>query len=103
MASLGLTQYSYFVIGKPIHIRVKFVVPVPRINILGDDLAPNAWPFPHNGNINNILKFILDALEKTLYMGGTYIVHKEVVKAYPTDILEPVGWTELDFMKVRIE
>jgi hypothetical protein len=50
---------------------------------------------------NNLLKFVMDVLEETLYMNNTNIVCAgKIKKCHSTDILEAVGWTKLHFIKV---
>ncbi len=43
----------------------------------------------------------MDALEQTLYMNDTNIVHVECEKCFcASDSVDSVGWTELNFWKV---
>jgi Holliday junction resolvase RusA-like endonuclease len=103
MNSMGLTQFPYFLAGDPIQLTIKFVLPVPLVDIQGNHMRPGALPYPHHsGDVDNLLKFALDALEKTIYMDDTQIVKLEASKVYPTDVTDRVGWTELDFVKVGL-
>jgi Holliday junction resolvase RusA-like endonuclease len=89
---MGLTQFPYFLLGDPIQLTIKFVLPVPLVDIQGDHMRPGALPYPHqNGDINNLLKFTLDALEKTIYMNDTQIVRLVPSKVYPTNVIVSVG------------
>jgi Holliday junction resolvase RusA-like endonuclease len=61
-----------------------------------------ALSFPHGKDIDNLLKFVMDALEQTLYMNDTNIVHVECEKCYcgSNDNVDFVRWTKLNFWKV---
>jgi Holliday junction resolvase RusA-like endonuclease len=103
MLECDLTIFPYFSYATPLQLTVRFVVPVPRTDVVmlpTPHLLPHAWPFPHRQDIDNLLKFVLDALEKTLYLNDMQVVRVIAKKAYPTDVMDLVGWTELDFQKI---
>jgi Holliday junction resolvase RusA-like endonuclease len=101
MAIMGLNR-PFFAVGVPLHARVKFVTPVPLIDIHDEALRPHAWPFPHNGDLDNMEKFVFDALDSTLYMNDTHVVKITAIKVYPTNVMERVGWTEMNIKKLDI-
>lgn len=105
MESLGLTTFPYFTTGSttPIMMDIKFVIPRQKKDLVmhpsPPHLAPNASACPTGKDVDNLLKFVMDALEKTLYTNDANVVGGYIVKCHSTNILEDVGWTEI---RVRI-
>jgi Holliday junction resolvase RusA-like endonuclease len=101
MAVIGLPTEAYFNESTAIKMNVKFVIPRPKKDFVRNKLTAGAMSFPRGKDIDNLLKFVMDALEQTLYMNDTNIVHVECEKCYCSDtIVDKVGWTELLFRKV---
>jgi hypothetical protein len=99
MAAIGLPQEIYFTETTAICCKVNLILPRPK-----KDLAMMPTPhlvvsgassFPRGKEVNNLLKFVMDAIEETLYVNNTNIICVEAKKCYAMDILEAVGWTEL--------
>ena len=63
-------------------------------------LAANACPFSRGKDMDDLLKFVMDALEQTLFTNNTSIVRVEAKQCHSTDILKSMGWTKFDFIKV---
>ncbi len=102
MAAIGLPTEAYFCDQTAIKLKVKFVLPRPKKDVQKKKVKPNrALSFPRGKDIDNLLKFVMDALEQTLYMNDTDIVHVECEKCCcASDSVDSVGWTELNFWKV---
>jgi Holliday junction resolvase RusA-like endonuclease len=104
MAAIGLSQEIYFTETTAIRCKVKFVLPRPKKDLVMTPtphlVVGGASSFPRGKDIDNLLKFVMDALEETIYVNDTNIIRVEAEKCYATDILEAVGWTELRFWKV---
>jgi Holliday junction resolvase RusA-like endonuclease len=86
MVAIDVTSFPYFTDSEAILLKVKFVVPRPRMDLVGGQtvpyLAANACPFPCGKDINNLLKLIMDVLEQTLYTNDTSIIHVEAQKCH---------------------
>ncbi len=95
-------QWPTFAIKLPSNsLKVKFVLARPKKDFENNKLKANATSFPRGKDVDNLLKFVLDALEQTLYMNDTNIVHVECEKCFcASDSVDSVGWTELNFWKV---
>jgi Holliday junction resolvase RusA-like endonuclease len=102
MVALGNIDFPFFTADSAIHVKVKFVLPRRVADVVGQaTLAPDAQTHPHGPDIDNLLKFVMDALEPTLYRDDTNIVHVEVEKAYPTNLAVRVGWTCVEMSRVE--
>ena len=104
MKAVGLPAENYFKDTTAIRMKVKFVLPRRRKDVIlrpsPPHLAATALSFPRGKDVDNLLKFVMDALEQTLYANDTNIVRVGVEKCYATDLMDKVGWTELHFWKV---
>ena len=106
MKAIGLPELLYFAESTAIALRVKFVLPRPKKDLVKKKdgltgLTDNASSFPRGKDVDNLLKFVQDALQQTLYMNDSDIVRVEAEKCYCNeDITESLGWTELHFWKV---
>jgi Holliday junction resolvase RusA-like endonuclease len=105
MQATGHNTFPFFDRSTAIRMTAKFVLPRPKNDFkknkaLPLQLATTAGSFPRGKDIDNLVKFVADALQDTLYMNDTNIVRVEAEKTYSTDISEGVGWTELEFTKV---
>jgi Holliday junction resolvase RusA-like endonuclease len=104
MKAVGLPAENFFSDTTAIRMKVKFVLPRRRKDVIlrpsPPHLAANALSFPRGKDVDNLLKFVMDALEQTLYANDTNIVRVGVEKCYATDLMDKVGWTELHFWKV---
>jgi Holliday junction resolvase RusA-like endonuclease len=94
------------VIGLP--MEVKFILSRRRMDLVMQPSPPHltanapSFPhgFPHGKDIDNLLKFVMDELEQTLYKNDINILCGGVKKCCASDIMEKVGWTEVHFWKV---
>jgi Holliday junction resolvase RusA-like endonuclease len=104
MQAIGLPAENFFSDPTAIRMKVKFVLPRRRKDVIlrpsPPHLAANALSFPRGKDVDNLLKFVMDALEQTLYANDTNIVRVGVEKCYATDLMERDGWTEMHFWKV---
>ena len=104
MGAVGLTVLPYFKERTALLMKATFVLPRPKNEL---DMSKNppelklgVMSYPRGKDIDNLAKFVMDALAGVLYMDGTTIVCGEIEKSYSCDFCEAVGWTELEFSKV---
>ena len=99
MQQYGLNT-PYFAADEPITIRVQFVLPRRRQDLqsYGGNtvLSPDAQGFPRNKDIDNMLKFVMDALQGVLYENDVTITKAIVSKLFSVDA-DAVGWTDVRF------
>jgi Holliday junction resolvase RusA-like endonuclease len=104
MASIGANNFPFFDDRSALLLTEKFVLPRPKKDFVKNkiprQLVPDASTFPRGKDVDNLSKFVTDALQGTLYLNDTIIVREVEEKTYPTDISEDVGWTEVEFCKV---
>jgi Holliday junction resolvase RusA-like endonuclease len=104
MEAHGWTSFPYFPDKCSMQMTAKFVLPRPKSDFIKNrtppQLKPTALPFPRGKDVDNLGKFVADALQLVLYANDKDIVRQEIEKCYATDITESVGWTELNFVKV---
>jgi Holliday junction resolvase RusA-like endonuclease len=104
MKAIALPESLYFSEATALALRVKFVLPRHKKDLVFKkgvlSLAANAPSFPRGKDVDNLLKFVKDALEDTLYKNDTDVVKVKAEKCFSSDISEAVGWTELTFFKV---
>ena len=104
MGAVGVTVLPYFTDSTALLLKAKFVLPRPKNELdrrkTPPELAVGAMSFPRGKDLDNLVKFAMDALQGILYANNTNIICAEIQKCYACDILEGVGWTELDFAKV---
>lgn len=101
---MGANTFPFFDDRSALLLTEKFVLPRPKKDFVKNkiprQLVPDASTFPRGKDVDNLSKFVTDALEGTLYLNDTIIVREVEEKTYPTDISEDVGWTEVEFCKV---
>jgi Holliday junction resolvase RusA-like endonuclease len=105
MKAIALPQSLYFSDPTALALRVKFVLPRHKKDLVVRDggvvgLKANASSFPRGKDVDNLLKFVKDALQATLYRNDTNVVTVNAEKCFASDLSEAVGWTELTFFKV---
>jgi Holliday junction resolvase RusA-like endonuclease len=106
MAAMGLTAFPYFTDSTALKVNLKFVLPRPKKEVVLRPPAPpqlvqGACPFPRGKDLDNMLKFVGDALQGTLYKDDTVIVRGgDLQKCYSPNLKDKVGWTEVHFIKV---
>ncbi len=106
MKACGATHFPFFSDSTAVLMNAKYVLPRPKNHFVKNknqdriQLTADAMSFPRGKDIDNLNKFVTDALEGTLYANDTNIVWGVVKKCFATDISEAVGWSELEFAKV---
>jgi Holliday junction resolvase RusA-like endonuclease len=99
MDDYGLNT-PYFSPDEPISVYVNFVLPRRRQDIRAGGvnvmLTPGAQTFPRNKDVDNMLKFLMDALQGVVYHNDVTITKAVVSKLFSEDA-ESAGWTEVRF------
>jgi Holliday junction resolvase RusA-like endonuclease len=98
MVQYGL-RAPYFAADEAVTVHVKFVLPRRRQDLVRHDdgtvtLAPDAQRFPRNKDVDNMLKFVMDALEGVIYHNDVIITKVIVSKIFPAE-LDSTGWTDI--------
>jgi Holliday junction resolvase RusA-like endonuclease len=86
----GLT-HPYFNEEEPLTLEVVFVLPRRRQDVV------RRWgfAFPRSKDINNMLKFLMDALQGKLYHNDVTITKVIVTKMFAQNLEVNRGWTEV--------
>ena len=104
MKACGQTTFPYFTDATAILCNAKHVLPRPQNQFVRGwgraRLAVDACSFPRGKDLDNLNKFVTDALHNVLYKNDTNIVCGKTLKCFATDSSEAIGWTELEFIKV---
>ena len=99
MENYGLNT-PYFAADEPIMVCVKFILPRRRQDLLSEGghtvLTADAQAFPRNKDVDNMLKFLMDALQGVLYENDVTITKALVTKLFADEADAP-GWTEVRF------
>jgi Holliday junction resolvase RusA-like endonuclease len=104
MKEIGINTFPYFTQEKPIALTVRFVLPRPRSDLRTSNgvstLIAYPSPLPFKKDIDNMLKFLMDALDggdaPLMYANDVIITDVVMGKAFPEDVLSR-GWTEVHF------
>jgi Holliday junction resolvase RusA-like endonuclease len=103
MATHGLTVPAtyglaapYFSADEPISFRLLLVLPRRKQDLMVRDgvtvVRPTAQAFPRKKDVDNMLKFVMDALQGVLYWNDVTITSVSVTKTFP-EIADAGGWT----------
>jgi Holliday junction resolvase RusA-like endonuclease len=105
MVSTAMLQYGltlpYFNSDEPVSVDIRFILPRRRQDvILQDDgssvLTQTAQTFPRMKDVDNLLKFVMDALQSVLYNNDVTITSVRVTKVFAENA-NARGCTELQF------
>jgi Holliday junction resolvase RusA-like endonuclease len=92
LAELGLSgNLPYFAAGGPLLLQVKFVCPRPIHAIQA---------FPRRKDVDNMVKFLMDACHEVLYQNDTVVVKLVAEKAFPRVGSVAAAWTEVHFSTI---
>ena len=87
LAELGLPgNVPYFATGGPLFVQVKFFCPHPVRAIQA---------FPRCKDLDNMVKFLMDACHEVLYQNDTVVVKLVAEKAFPRVGSVAAAWTEV--------
>jgi len=99
MVNYGLTV-PYFASNEPITLGAIFVIPRRRQDLVQQGgstvLTQSAHAFPRKKDIDNLLKFVMDALQGVFYYNDVTITRVVVTKMFAVNP-NARGWTELQF------
>ena len=99
MLQYGLTV-PYFTSNEPIALEVVFVLPRRRMDLAKRGgrtvVTQTAHTFPRIKDVDNLLKFVMDALQSVLYANDDTITKVVVSKTY-SENADALGWTEVCF------
>jgi Holliday junction resolvase RusA-like endonuclease len=94
----GLTR-PYFNEQEPLFLEVLFVLPRRRQDLVRRNgfnvLTATAQAFPRNKDIDNMLKYLMDALQGELYANDVTITKVMVTKMFALNLEVNRGWTEV--------
>jgi Holliday junction resolvase RusA-like endonuclease len=94
MILYGLT-FPYFTDDEPIALHLLLVLPRRKQDWMVRDgvtvLRPSAQTFPRKKDVDNMLKFVMDALQEVLYNNDNTVVTISASKTYP-EIADAGGW-----------
>jgi Holliday junction resolvase RusA-like endonuclease len=98
MYSYGLTR-PYFTEEEPLTLEVVFVLPRRRQDLVRrwgrTSLTSTAQTFPRRKDIDNMLKFLMDALQGELYHDDVTITKVILSKMFAENPGAGRGWTEV--------
>ncbi len=87
LAELGLSgNLPYVAADGPLLLQVKFVCPRP---------AHAIQAFPRRKDLDNMVKFLMDACHEVLYQNDTVVVKLAAEKAFPPVGSNVAAWTEV--------
>ena len=99
MLSYGL-NVPYFAPNEPITMEVNFVVPRRKQDVVKQGgstvLKQSAQAFPTTKDVDNLLKFVMDALQGIVYRNDMTITKVIVTKMFAQNA-DVRGWTEVQF------
>jgi Holliday junction resolvase RusA-like endonuclease len=92
LAKLGLSgNLPYFAAGGPLVLQIKLVCPCPVHAIQA---------FPHRKDLDNMVKFLMDACHVVLYQNDTVVAELVPKKVFPPIGSVEAAWTEVHFSTI---
>lgn len=98
MTANGVEAFPYFPLGEPLFLKVCFYLPRPRQDLRTVNgvrvLTAHPSRYPKTKDLDNMLKFVMDALDGLMYHDDINIVTVVMAKRFPEDVLSG-GRTEV--------
>jgi Holliday junction resolvase RusA-like endonuclease len=100
MAEIDLALLPFAGVQKGLHIHCEFVLPRPRNDYerhgLVYELRENCTLYPGRKDVDNMLKYFMDALALVFYIDDNCIIDARATKAYPANTRYGTqGWAQV--------